>query len=205
MDADPRLVIEERDDVYRPSEDSRLLLAAVALRRGERFLEVGTGSGFLAVHAARIARVVATDANPAAVRLARANALGNHVPMEVLATDLMTGLRGPFDVVAFNPPYLEGPPADRLDRAWQGGGGGSEVALRFLADLDRILALRGRAYLLLSRANEEARAAADARYRVGLVASKKLFFETLDILELRRRGPSRASRTSRPSGRSRGP
>ncbi len=191
--------------MYRPSEDSRLLLAAVRLRPGERFLEVGTGSGFLAVHAARIARVVATDVNPAAVGLARANALRNHVPMDVLATDLMAGLRGPFDVVAFNPPYLEGAPTDRIDRAWQGGRGGSEVVLRFLADLDRILAPRGRAYLLLSRANDEARAAVDSRYRARLGASQTLFFETLDVLELRRRGPSRASRTSRPSGRSRGP
>ncbi len=205
MDLDPRLVIEEREDVYRPSEDSRLLLAAISLRAGERFLEVGTGSGFVAVHAARFARVVATDANPGAAHLARANALRNRVSMAVLTTDLMAGIRGTFDVIAFNPPYLEGPATDRLDRAWQGGRGGSEIALRFLGDLDRVLAPRGRAYLLLSRVNEDARAAAEARYQATIAATQKLFFETLDVLKLRRRGPSRASRTSRPSGHSQGP
>ncbi len=204
MDFDPRLRVEEDPLVYRPSEDSRLLLESVGVRKGDRFLEVGTGAGLVALHAARHARTVATDANARAVALTRANARRNGLRLEVVRTNLASGLRGPFDVVAFNPPYLEGRPLDALDRSWAGGHQGSEVSLRFLADLPRILAPGGRAYLLLSTANDAARAEAVRDFRAHVVARRKLFFEELEVLELTRRGPSRASRTSRSSGRSRG-
>lgn len=202
VEFDPRISVTEDPGVYRPAEDSLLLLRAIRLDAGERFLEVGTGSGLLALHAARRGRAVATDVNPEAVRLARTNARLNGLPLEVVRTDLMAGLRGPFDVVAFNPPYLEGRSGDDLDRAWHGGRAGSEVSVRFLEDLRRILALRGRAYLLLSRANEAAKQAAEP-FRVRVVSSQKLFFEELQVLELTLRDPSGASLTSRPSGRSR--
>ena len=186
---DPGMAVGEAPHVYRPAEDSLLLLDSISLGAGERFLEVGTGTGLIALHAARSARAVATDANREAVRLARANARRNGLPLGVVLTHLMAGLRGPFDVVAFNPPYLEGPPRDDLDRAWQGGHQGSDVSLRFLVDLERVLSAKGRAYLLLSRANEAARLAAEARFHVRVVAAKRLFFEELEVLELTRRGP----------------
>ncbi len=204
MEFDPGLVIDEDPGVYRPSEDSRLLLEAISVEAGEEFLEVGTGSSFVALHAARHARAVATDANPKAVRLARSNARRNGLDLEIVLTDLAAGLRGPFGVVAFNPPYLEGTAGDALDGAWSGGRGGSEVSLRFLADLPRILAPGGRAYLLLSRANRESYAEARNAFRVRPVARRTLFFEQIEVLELTRRGPSRDSRLSRPSGRLRG-
>lgn len=189
MDFDARLAIAEDPQVYRPSDDSRLLLEAVTRGRGDRFLEVGTGTGLVALHAARLGPAVATDANEAAVRLARANALRNRLPLQVVRTNLAAGVRGPFDVVAFNPPYLEGRPRDEVDRAWAGGEGGSEIALRFLSDLPRLLVPTGRAYLLLSRANAEARRVAETMFRSRSVSSRRLFFEDLDVLELRLQGP----------------
>lgn len=189
MDFDPGLTIDEDPKVYRSNEDSRLLLESIVLDRGERFLEVGTGTGLVALHAARLGPAVATDANAAAVRLTRTNARRNRVPLEVVRTDLAAGVRGPFDVVAFNPPYLEGRPRDELDRAWAGGAQGSEVSVRFLSDLPRVLAAGGRAYLLLSRANEGARSLAESMFRGRPVASQRLFFEDLDVLELSRRDP----------------
>jgi release factor glutamine methyltransferase len=186
---DPGISIGEGSLVYRPAEDSLLLLDSVRLDGGERFLEVGTGTGLIALHAAQHGRATATDANREAVRLARSNARRNGLPLAVVLTHLMACLRGPFDVVAFNPPYLEGPPRDELDRAWSGGHQGSEVSLGFLADLDRVLSQGGRTYLLLSRANEAARRAAEERFRVRVVASRRLFFEELEVLELTRRGP----------------
>ncbi len=189
MRLDPEVAVGEGPLVYRPAEDSLLLLDAISLDPGERFLEVGTGTGLIALHAARSGRAVATDANRDAVRLARANARRNGLALGVVLTHLTAALRGPFDVVAFNPPYLEGPPQDELDRAWQGGHQGSAVALRFLEDLERVLSPKGRAYLLLSRANEPARRAAAERFHVRVVVSQRLFFEELEVLELTRRGP----------------
>ncbi len=189
MEFRPEIRVEYGPAVYRPSEDSRLLLESIVLKRGERFLEVGTGAGLVSLHAAQRGSAVATDANADAVALARANAQRNGIVIDVVLTDLAAGLRGPFDVVAFNPPYLEGPPGNELERAWAGGYQGSEIAVRFLSDLPRILAPTGRAYLLLSRSNRPARMLAESMFRARLVASKRLFFEDLDVLELRPRGP----------------
>ncbi len=175
--------------MYRPSEDSRLLLESVRLEPGERFLEVGTGTGLVALHAAQRGPAVATDANRDATLLARSNALRNGLPLQVVRTNLAAGVRGPFDVIAFNPPYLEGCPRDELDRAWAGGDQGSEVSVRFLQDLPRILSEDGRAYLLLSRANRAAYAFAETQFATRLVSTKRLFFEDLDVLELTARGP----------------
>lgn len=187
MRPDPEILVEERPTVYRPSDDSYLLLAAASVSPGERFLEVGAGAGLLALHAARITDAVATDVNPDAVVLLRQNARKNGVPLEVVRTDLMAGLRGPFDVVAFNPPYLPGRPRGEVERAWHGGREGSEVAVRFLEDLPRVLDPEGRAYLLLSEQNAPARELAKAAFRLNVLVSKALFFERLEVLELRKR------------------
>src|SRR3989442_11402959 len=117
---------------------------------GERFLEVGAGAGLLALHAARITDAVATDVNPEAVALLRTNALKNRVSLEVVRTDLMAGLQGPFDVVAFNPPYLPGKPRDPVDRAWHGGPEGSDGTLPLHEDLPPGLKPPPRADLLLN-------------------------------------------------------
>jgi ribosomal protein L11 methyltransferase len=72
-------------------------LEAVARRRPRRILDVGTGSGILAMAAARLLnrRVLATDIEPWAVRVARENAELNGVSHLVTAR-LADGWRDPF-------------------------------------------------------------------------------------------------------------
>lgn len=130
------------EDVYRPAEDTLLLAKAVhaEVRKGDRFLEVGCGAGFVSLVAAhKGAQVTCTDANPQAVLLARSNAWENKLPMQVVGTDLLAGLEGPFDVVAFNPPYLPTAAEDYvpgpLNLAFDGGPDGNAVVLRFAAQV----------------------------------------------------------------------
>lgn len=182
---DPDLRLSMAGDVYAPSDDSCLLLAAVEVAPGDRVLEVGTGTGFIALHAASVGRVVATDVSPEAVRLARANAIANRRTLAPVRCDLLRGLRGAFDVIVFNPPYLiDRIGGDWVERAWQGGVTGDEVIARFLEQAPPHLAPAGRIYLLVPERREHALALAKERFRVRVVAERRLFFERLLVLEL---------------------
>jgi len=80
---------------------SRLLAA----RSGQRLLDVGTGSGLLAIAAARLgaAEVVGTDNDPVALAVARENARRNGVALRLhLAPAPAAALGGPFDLVVAN-------------------------------------------------------------------------------------------------------
>lgn len=183
-------LVERHDDVYEPSEDTELLARVLRERepdlRGARALDVGTGSGAIArVLVSSGARlVVATDVSPHAVVLARVNARGAHV----VRADLASCARGAFEVVTFNAPYLPSAPEERvegwLDRAFHGGEGGVEVSARFVADLPRLLAPEGRAYLVVSsRADLDALrdAVVRAGLRVEVVGSARFFFEEISV------------------------
>jgi HemK-related putative methylase len=124
--------------------DSRLV------QRDWQVLDMGTGSGICAVFAARHARrVVAVDINPAAVRCAGINALLNHVDqkIDVRHGDLFApALEERFDLILFNPPFVQGSPRDDRDRAWRS----NDVAERFAAGLGAHLKSGGCALVLLS-------------------------------------------------------
>jgi release factor glutamine methyltransferase len=83
-----------------------------------RAVDACTGSGCLAVALARElskARVVATDVSAAALDVARVNVARHAVTGRIglVRTDLLAGLRGPFDLIVSNPPYV---PTDEIGR-----------------------------------------------------------------------------------------
>ena len=183
--------IDRDPQVYEPSHDSFLLANAVAaeVRPGERFLEVGCGAGLAAmVAAAAGARAWATDLNPHAVELARRNARRNGLDVEVERGDLMAGLAGPFDVVAFNPPYLPTAPDEYLpgplNLAFDGGPDGNATVLRFAGQL-AALRPRPRAVLVVHSSLADPgpleRALAELGYACEVVAQERHFYETISV------------------------
>jgi release factor glutamine methyltransferase len=75
-----------------------------------RVVDVGTGSGCIALALAKElpnAEIHATDTSPAALEIARVNAARHQLErIHFHQTDLLEGLRGEFDFVVSNPPYV---------------------------------------------------------------------------------------------------
>jgi release factor glutamine methyltransferase len=136
--------------VYHPEADTYLLLEAAKneVRCGDRVLEIGTGSGLVSCELARLTGIVATDINPHAVSCA------HDAGIEVVRTDLFAGIRGSFDLILFNPPYLPTQPDERVDDwleyALDGGESGRAVIERFARSVGKVLAPGGRILLLIS-------------------------------------------------------
>lgn len=175
--------------VYRPSDDSQMLVDSLGDIAGRLLLDMGTGCGVVGIAAALAgARVVAVDISPAAVECARANARANGVDIEVRRSDLFGSVPERFDVVAFNPPYLPhdpGEPPGPEVVAWDGGPGGAEVVGRFLAGLPAHLNGGGRALVVLSSLTACDLPSRLPGWRHRVVAEKRFPFETLRVHEAR--------------------
>ena len=82
-----------------------------SFREGLRILDIGTGSGCIAISLAKNlpnAKVYALDVSKEALRLARQNARDNGVDIVFLETDILSAeaLKDEFDIIVSNPPYV---------------------------------------------------------------------------------------------------
>lgn len=138
--------------VYEPSEDSFLLAdAALSEIKGtEKVLEVGCGSGIVSavIKANTGAKVIGIDINPYAARCTKENGV------EAVRGDLLSCIKGRFDMILFNPPYLPTEEKERsqdwLNAALDGGYDGKRTIYRFLEDAGNRLAGGGKILMLVS-------------------------------------------------------
>ncbi len=108
------LEVDRRVLIPRP-ETEHLVEAALTLPHGVRVVDVGTGSGAVALalkHERPDLEVVATDVSPDALDVARANAARLGLDVAFVHADLLDGVPGPVDAVLSNPPYVRA--GDRL-------------------------------------------------------------------------------------------
>ncbi len=156
------LEFEVTPAVLIPRPETELLveeaLSALPHRDGvRRIIDVGTGSGCLAVTLAvefPAAAVVGTDMSAAALAVAGRNAERHNAAGRItfLETDLLLDVAGPADLIVSNPPYVPAGDAATLapevaryepPSALYGGHDGLDVIRRLLADARRPLAPDG--------------------------------------------------------------
>lgn len=136
-------------------------LSQKVLASGIRIVDVGTGSGCIALALAKElpgAEIHATDTSASALEIARANAARLQLENRIhfAEADLLGDLRGPFDIIVSNPPYVGESETDQVQlevrnfeprTAVFAGSAGTEVIARLIPQARA--ALRPGGWLLL--------------------------------------------------------
>ncbi len=135
-------------DSYRFARLITAELTRQPLQPGARVVDIGTGAGVGALTVgtlARDARLLGTDVNADALRLARVNAAAAGMIIKTVETSALDGIDGPFDLVLLNPPFI----ADDGERAYRDGGKlhGGQLSLDLTRAALAKLAPGGRAIL----------------------------------------------------------
>ncbi|MBP3790835.1 MAG: methyltransferase [Methanobrevibacter sp.] len=185
-------IINTDDNVYVPAEDSYLLADNLEIKSGQSVLEIGTGSGIVAMYASRLTdRITVTDINFDACELARKNFEDNNIEnIEILFGNLFEPVENrKFDVILFNTPYLPTEDGDVIDDtlnyAFDGGLNGRKVIDLFLDEVGNHLNDGGIVQLIQSSlsGNEETLEKLD---RLGFIAeikeSEHFFFEDITLI-----------------------
>jgi hypothetical protein len=116
---------EQEDSVFLGPDTYRFAnLIEAELEPGEQLgsvLDIGAGAGVGGLAAAglcRVGRLVLTDVNGKALRLAGVNARHAGVQAELVETSGLDGVEGPFDLILANPPFIAG----QRGRTYRDGG-----------------------------------------------------------------------------------
>lgn len=173
--------------IYEPAEDSYLFESIISkYSKGKTVLDMCTGSGILAKKAleSEALSVTAVDLNK--------NALDSIKDSRIkkIRSSLFQKVKGKFDLILCNPPYLQ---EDKLEDeeskiATTGGQDGDEFILKFLDCVKKHLEKDGVVLLLVSSLTPMERIN-KLLERLNLIskiiATKKIFFEELFVLEIK--------------------
>src|ERR1051326_6063897 len=132
--------------MYAPGDDSLMLLECIKAYSGRAALEIGVGSCLIADSLRQnFETVIGTDIDIEAIRFCKSHGSRVHL----ICCDAATALRGSFDLIVSNPPYLPNDyarqeNASRSDRTIYGGPTGIEVTMHFIQSAYLLLAPAGK-------------------------------------------------------------
>ena len=185
-------VIYTHPNVYEPAEDTFLLAENLDIQKRDEVLEIGTGTGLVAVVAAQKSKkVTATDINEDAVKCALKNTITNRTyNVELKIGDLFEPVKDEkFDLILFNTPYLPTEENEKFDEeinaAWDGGADGRETIDRFLEGLNNHLNEGGRVQLVQSSLSDNEKTIQKLEaigFEAGITAREKCFFEEIVVI-----------------------
>jgi len=187
-----RLIMKNKDTeyIYSPEEDTFLLSRIIQKYSVNNALEIGTGSGLLALELEVNNRfVVGVDLDFNALNELRISIAKKKTGsrINIICCDSASPFRGDvFDLVVFNPPYL---PSEKInDTTIDGGPSGVEISKAWFKDASRILRKDGRIVFLSSSISDVNGLFDYSRklgFKVNVLKRKQLFFEELLAIEAR--------------------
>ncbi len=172
--------------IYEPREDSYLLERNLRKYvRGKKVLDMGAGSGIQSLSALKLEAksVLSVDIDKESLEhLKKLN-------LNVVKSNLFSDVKGKFDLILFNPPYL---PKEKLEdkesrRITTGGEFGDEIILKFLKKSKKHLTNKGAILLIISSLTPMERiidAIKKLNYKHKVIDSFNLFMEKLELWEL---------------------
>jgi len=164
---------------YAPREDTFFLSDYLKKEKGDKALDIGTGTGYLAnVLNSKFSFVVATDINFESLKN-QTSKIKN-----CICCESAEALECKFDLIVCNPPYL---PSEKIsDQTIDGGKEGVEIPFRIIKSAKKCLKKGGK-FIFISSSLANYQKLIDQTKILGLsikiVARKKLFFEELILLE----------------------
>ncbi len=165
-----RIEVDERVLIPRPETEILVQQAIAALSEGDRVLDLCTGSGAIAVAVAceaakdKNVTVVAADISEDALEVARTNVRQNKANVTLVKSDLFENIRGKFNLITANPPYVRTAEIGSLQRevrdfephvALDGGEDGLDFYRRIAAKINRYIVRGG--MLILECGEDQAR------------------------------------------------
>ena len=164
--------VDERVLIPRPETEELVMMVVNSLEDGFSVLDMCTGSGAIAIAVAKEAekrglnvKVTATDISESALALAKENAEANGADVLFIQSDLFARIRGRFDVIVSNPPYIPTAEIENLQRevkdyeprlALDGGVDGLDIYRRFFADAFKYLNRDGLIFLEVGEGEAQA-------------------------------------------------
>ncbi|GIU68689.1 MAG: protoporphyrinogen oxidase [Candidatus Pacearchaeota archaeon] len=177
-------------EIYQPSEDSFLMYRTIKeelknIRTKDiKFLEIGVGSGinlFAALNSGiKKENIIGTDINEKAVNLCKG------MGFNCIKSDLFKKVKGKFDLIVFNPPYLPLDKREPLESRISTSAGlkGNEIIIKFLNQAKKHLKKNGKIFLIVSSLSKKIDFE-KLGYLKRILNSEKFFFEEIFVLELK--------------------
>lgn len=178
-------------EIYSPQEDSELLAEAlievIKEERPKSFLDMGCGSCFQSKAAIKAGikkeNILAVDINKNAIK--NAAKLG----IKYIRSDLFENVKGKFDLIAFNAPYL---PYDKNDESINTCGGtyGWEIIERFIRQAKNHLNKNGAILVVFSSLTNKDKVEAiikENKFSYKELRKKNFFMEEIFVYELKQK------------------
>lgn len=150
--------VDERVLIPRPETELLVRQAVSSLKSGDSMLDLCTGSGAIAVSVAcacakdKRVSITATDISEDALAVAQENAWKNNANVNFVKSDLFENVRGRFNLITANPPYIKSSEIATLSRdvrdfepriALDGGVDGLDFYRRIAEKINRYLVRGG--------------------------------------------------------------
>lgn len=176
--------------MYSPLEDSIMLAKQVKKHAHGKVLDMGTGTGIQAYEAGlkkEVKSVLGADIDAEAIKYCKKNVKNPKIKWVI--SDLFKNVKGKFDTIIFNPPYLpqEG---QKRDIATEGGRKGWETIAKFLPSAYKQLNDKGIILLLFSAFTDKQKVEKlilENKFSYQQIAKEHYFFEDLYVYLLQKR------------------